>query len=45
MSEKNQAAGKKGGKAKNPRKGFGSMDKERLREIAKKAAAARWGKR
>lgn len=30
-------AGRIGGKAKNPNKGFGSMDKERLIEISRKA--------
>lgn len=32
----NSKAGKIGGKVKNPKKGFGSMDPERLKEISKK---------
>lgn len=36
-------AGRRGGLAKVP-KGFAKMDKERLREIGRKAAEKRWGK-
>lgn len=36
---------RKGGKAKNPKKGFGSLTKKQRSQIAKKAAKARWGKR
>lgn len=36
-------AGRKGGLAKVP-KGFSKMDEGRRKEIAKKAAAKRWGK-
>lgn len=36
-------AGRKGGKAKVP-KGFSKMDKEKLKELSKKASAKRWGK-
>lgn len=32
----NSKAGKIGGKVKNPKKGFGSMDPERLKEISRK---------
>ena len=32
-----------GGKVKNPKKGFGSLSKKRRSEIAKAAAAKRWG--
>ena len=32
----NSRAGKIGGKVKNPKKGFGSMDPERLKEISRK---------
>lgn len=32
----NSKAGKIGGKVKNPKKGFGSMDIERLKEISRK---------
>jgi hypothetical protein len=38
------ALGRKGGKAKVA-KGFSAMDPKRRAEIAKKAAAARWGKK
>jgi len=34
--------GMKGGKARNPRKGFGSMALERRREITRMAVEARW---
>lgn len=37
-------AGAKGGKARVA-KGFAKMDKERAREISRKAAAKRWGGR
>lgn len=36
--------GSQGGKAKVPTKGFGSMSKERLVEVARKATASRWRK-
>lgn len=36
-------AGRKGGLAKVP-KGFSKMDKDRLREIGRKAAEKRWSK-
>ena len=36
--------GRRGGRAKVP-KGFSLMDPDRRAEIAKKAAAARWGKK
>lgn len=36
-------AGRKGGLAKVP-KGFAKMDKERLKDISKKASDKRWGK-
>jgi hypothetical protein len=36
--------GMKGGKVRNPRKGFGSMTPERRREIARMALEARWRK-
>lgn len=36
-------AGRRGGLAKVP-KGFAKMDKEKLREIGRKAAEKRWGK-
>lgn len=36
-------AGRKGGLAKVP-KGFAKMDKERLKDISKKASNKRWGK-
>lgn len=36
-------AGRKGGSAKVP-KGFSMMDKEKLREMSRKAANKRWGK-
>lgn len=39
------ALGRKGGKAKNKRKGFGSLDPEARREAARKAAKARWAKK
>jgi hypothetical protein len=46
--EKKDAAavslGRRGGRAKVP-KGFSLMDPDRRAEIAKKAAAARWGKK
>lgn len=32
----NSKAGKIGGRVKNPKKGFGSMDPEKLREISRK---------
>lgn len=32
----NSKAGKIGGKVKNPKKGFGSMDTERLKEVSRK---------
>lgn len=32
----------KRGKAKNPNKGFGSMEQERLRELSRAAALKRW---
>ncbi len=32
----NSKAGKIGGKVKNPKKGFGSMDPERLKEVSRK---------
>lgn len=35
-------AGRRGGLAKVP-KGFSKMDEEKLKDIAKKAAAKRWG--
>jgi general stress protein YciG len=36
--------GRKGGKAKVP-KGFAKMDPEKLREIGRKTAEKRWGKK
>ena len=36
--------GRRGGKKRVP-KGFARMDPDRRREIARKAAAARWGKK
>jgi general stress protein YciG len=36
--------GRRGGKKRVP-KGFALMDPDRRREIARKAAAARWGKK
>lgn len=36
-------AGRRGGLAKVP-KGFAKMDKERLKDISKKASDKRWGK-
>jgi hypothetical protein len=36
--------GKVGGKAKNKRKGFGSMSPEQRAEISKQAAQKRWAK-
>lgn len=36
--------GRKGGKKRNPKKGFGSMSPERRREIAKAAINKRWHK-
>lgn len=44
---KNKAAvelGRRGGKARNPRKGFGSLSPEDRKEAASKAARARWAK-
>lgn len=38
------ALGRRGGKKKVP-KGFSQMEPERRKAIAKKAAAARWGKK
>jgi hypothetical protein len=34
--------GRRGGRSRNPRKGFGSLSKKRRREVAQKAAQARW---
>jgi hypothetical protein len=45
MAKKNSAAvelGRLGGQVKVP-KGFSTMDPERRKEVAKKAAAKRWG--
>lgn len=39
---KRAAAGKKGGSAKVP-KGFSKMDKEKLKEVSRRALAKRWG--
>ena len=39
--EKLRAAGKIGGKAKNPNKGFGSRTKEELQELSRKAYHAK----
>lgn len=36
-------AGRRGGKAKVA-KGFSKMDKEKLKELSRKASAKRWGK-
>jgi hypothetical protein len=47
MAKKSSAAvelGRKGGLKKVP-KGFSKMNPERRAEVAKKAAAARWGKK
>lgn len=44
FSQRAAEIGRKGGAAKHPRKGFGSLTPERRAEIAKKAAAARWAK-
>lgn len=44
---KNKAAvalGRLGGLVRNPRKGFGSLTPEQRKEMARKAAAARWKK-
>lgn len=35
-------AGRLGGLRRNPRKGFGSMSSDRLREIARSGARRRW---
>lgn len=42
--EELQKYGSIGGKAKNPKKGFGSLSKKAARENASKAAKARWEK-
>lgn len=37
--------GRKGGLKKNPRKGFGSMSPDRLRELSRNAIYKRWHKK